>query len=452
MFSEKTADNLNKLAKLLIDNKGKSETVIDWPFKWGKIPEDIEFDRAQGDSLHITGEEYNQYHLCLVSLVNERELEYLSNREIDKELWHLVCEIFTNTTILKDPKALRKSLYSFQNRLKKPLIEYEIIIPIENLKIGEHVYEIAGTKLFEMSPEFAQQWGIIKDKIIHDIFFKEAVGKAVATLTENAADPDKAAERARDRVKTSLDILRVALLLDHEPRVISWKIHDEEMLFTQSEHIAIRKGKDTTNIFFDIKRGFRSVEFKVDQIIYNQLETSRMVIESLFNRNIITGHIKDRLSRTIKWISNSVIKDELDDKVIDICTALETLLTTKDDLRKGECIALRTTLLNAKLKKTFFNPVYVMDIYLKRSEIIHGSAIKVCTESDYQIGRIIALDILVKSLSYIQLNGIKQHKTFIDSLQDDKDLLDKAVDLWENTIYREDIKKAVERIRENYSK
>jgi len=142
-----------------------------------------------------------------------------------------------------------------------------------------------------------------------------------------------------------------------------------------------------------------------------------------------------------------VIRDELDDKVVDICTALETLLATKDDLRKGECIALRTTLLNTKLNKPFFEPVNVMDLYLKRPDIVHGSARKVCTESDCQIGRRIALDVLIKSLSYIQLNGITQHRAFIDSLQDDKELVQKAVDFWKpRTKYYPDIVKAAERI------
>lgn len=445
MLSKTTSDSLIKLSQLIRANIGEGGIGTEFSFKWGKIPDDIEFDRTNGDSISIGGDEYRQYIQCLELLANEKEIEHSSKREIEKELWHLVCEIFANADKLKDPKALRKVINSFQDQLRKPLEEYEIIIPIENLQLGKYVHEINGVKLFQILPEFAEKWGIIKENKTHELFYKDAIDKVVALLSEYAADPTKAIARARNRVNTVLDVLRVALLVDHEPRIVGWRIHDEEMLFKQSEQAAAKK-VGLKNILFDWQRGFRPIQFKVDEVIARQMEASRQMIKDLLGSSGKKGHLENRLLRTLEWISNSVTRDELDDKVVDICTALETLLTTQDDLRKGECIALRTMLLCSKLGKSFFEPESVMNIYLKRSEIVHGSSRRVCTESDYRIGRTIALDTFCKSLSYIESRRIKKHKAFIDSLQDDKDLFKKTVGFWKPSEYYPDILKAAERI------
>ena len=351
MFSKQTDDNLNKLTQLIMTNKGKRSPGSSISTRWGYIPDDIEFDRTEGDSLSIGGDEYQQYVICLESLTDERELEHLSKREIDKELWHLLCEVFVDSDKLKKPKALKELLASFQDRLRKPLEEYEIIVPIENLKLGNYTHRIAAVAFVEASSEFLQKWGINKNNKLHEFFYDAAVDKAVALLSEYAGDYSKAIDRARETINTAIAMLRVALLFDHEPRIVGWKIHDEEMLFRESEHSAARKIGDDSAIYFSGQRSFRSIEFKVNEVISKQIEISSQIIECLFDTDGLKGRIRDKILRAMQWISSSVVREEPDDKIVDICTALETLLTTKDDLRKGECIALRTMLINANLKK-----------------------------------------------------------------------------------------------------
>ena len=445
MFSNQTNQHLIRLASLIIENRGK--TGQPFPFKWGNIPDDIEFDRSDGISLAITGEEYLQYVKCLESLAAEPELEHLSKREIDKELWHLTCEVFVNAEKLKDVNTLRENLAAFHERLRKPIEEFEVIIPVENLRVGNHAHEIYGVKFLEMTSARALEWGISKEQQAHELFYTAAVDKVVAILTERGADPWKAADRAREKVATALHLLRIALLIDHEPRIIGWKIHDEELLFKQSEHIAVRKKNKLDLLLPGWRRSFRSVELTINDTISKQIETSCRMLGDLFSEKSINISIRDRLIRSLEWVSNSVAREEPDDKVVDICTALETLLATKDDPRKGERIALRTTLLNMVQDKPFFDPVHVMNLYLKRSDIVHGSARKVCTESDCQIGRLIALDSFSKSLTYILANKITRHSAFIESLQKDKVLVQKAVDFWERyPQYYPDILKAAEKI------
>jgi hypothetical protein len=47
-------------------------------------------------------------------------------------------------------------------------------------------------------------------------------------------------------------------------------------------------------------------------------------------------NLKDLIERTLHWIGLSISEVDPDIKISFLCTALETLLTTKDDKRKGE--------------------------------------------------------------------------------------------------------------------
>jgi hypothetical protein len=430
MFSRNTIEYFFKLAKSLIENSSKRDIPTSWPLMGGVIPVDINTNKVDDNTLYLTGELYKAYGICLLSLLNEKKLEYLSQRTIDKELWHLTCEVFFNPDLYKSEENLNKAFSSFQERLKKPIVEYEILVPIENLKLGTYQYEINGIKLFEMSAEFAEQWSVRKDNVIDEKAYKEALGKVVASFRENSADIDKATELARDRVNALIDTLRVSLLIDHKPRIVEWIIHDEQMLFTKSEMLFIRKNTSTDLGVSYWERCFRPVELKIDDTYNKQLITSKPIIEDILNYSSLK--IRRRYERAIYWISHSITTEEMDYKAVDICTALETLLTKKGDKKKGEFITLRMQLLSMKLKDKTYNPIYVMEIYEKRSNIIHGSSLKICSKSDYRKGLSISLDTMVKSFIYIQTNGIKDYDTFLSSLQDDKELLDKAVIFWKD--------------------
>jgi len=448
-LSSQTQQNLVELVRLLTENKGRSEREA-WqlPFKWGVIPEDIEYDKPEGESLIISGQEYIQYDKCVKSLGAESSLEYLSKREIDKELWHFVCEAFFESYLLKDKASIKRKVNLFQERLSKPIEQYEVLIPIENgLRLGGHNFEIAGIKLFEMSENDALNWSITKDKPLYSNFYDAVVNKAVALLYEKGCDPWKAADRARERLTTALNILRVALLIDHESRVIGWKIHDEQMLFKQGEHIGVKKLGGTDLLLPGWRLGFRSIEFMVNDIISKQIVESTGLIDCLFKENGVHGRIRDRLVRAMEWIGDSVTREALDIKVVDICTALETLLTTKDDKRKAEAIALRMMLLYALSNKPFFNPVQVLELYKKRSDIVHGSDKEICTDTEYSTGRRIAVDVFQTTLIYIEKNCITQYVDFIRSLQADEALVWKAVDFWKPyPKYKKDIEEAAKQL------
>ena len=415
---------------MVTDSKNEDFSSFNFPFKSGFIPKDIEFDRSRGDWLHIWGESCIQYALCLELLTQERELEYLSKNEIDNELWHFTCEIYTNPQKENNPKALKFILNSFQEHLKKPLEQYEVMVPIKNLDLKGHSFDFLGVKYLTMTSNFALEWGIKQENPFHKIFYDDAIDKTVTISVEYGADPTKAAERAQRKLVANLKMLRVALLLEHEPRIIGWGIWDMQMLFSQSGHHGVRKKGDPSRFSAGWERGFTCIDFTINDDVSNQINISNLLLSNLFDNKTISINIRDRVIRALEWISNSITRESLDDKIVDLCTAFETLLTTKNDRLKGEAISLRYMLLYAKLSKPIFDPKYLFELYLKRSDIIHGSVKDICTQYDYEIGRTISLDLISKVLYYIRSNGISRHASFINDLQADKSLVLKQLDFW----------------------
>jgi hypothetical protein len=446
MFQKATIDEIVKLAHLLVDTKRQDESPdILKCFRSGRVPEDIPHDGERENWLTLTGEECTQYHRCLNALGQERELESSSKNEIDKSLWHFVCEVFFGSENLKDPRSLKKKLAAFQQHVVKPIEKYEVMISIPNFQVGNYTYEIAGAKFFTLTPEFAESWGLKKDLPWDKDYYEATINHTIAFIHEEGADTWKAASRAKQRLITALNMIRVALLVDHDPRIVGWKIHDEQMLFPYGEGTAVKKSGESEPVLVGWQRGFHPFDLKIDDPIEYQLAKSRVIIESLFSKNEIRGKLRNRIIRSMEWIGNSVTREKPDDKIVDICTALETLLATKQDQRKGEFITLRMVLLYAMLKKPFFNPGYIMNLYLKRSDIIHGSNTDICTDSDYVIGRSIAVEVVINTIEYLKKSGITKHSKFVAQLAADESLVQQAIEICKALPeYYDDLCKAAE--------
>jgi len=155
--------------------------------------------------------------------------------------------------------------------------------------------------------------------------------------------------------------------------------------------------------------------------------------------------LRNRLLRALEWMGDSVMRARVDDKIVDLCTALETLLATKQDRMKGEAITLRMMLLSDLLQELSYLPHQILEIYEKRSSIVHGSERDISTHDDYKIMRRIVIDVLGKVLRYIEKYDIKKHSTFIRGLGKEEQRVRNAVSFWRKQYgeyLAEDIEKA----------
>jgi hypothetical protein len=434
-IDHKIKQSLFDLAKSILRNRNSTEVEPIWPPRYGKIPDDVNrSDVEHGFILIKSKEDYSHYRHCLGLLRGEDSLNYISSSELDKELWHFYCELYCDPTSFVNDSSIKAALNSLLDRLNKPLIEYEVLISLEkHLRLNGRSIELAGVKFVEMNDAEILAWGISKDStLFHQKFYEIVAGHAVALILEQCHGTDKAVENAKIKLNTALNVLRVTLLLDHDPRIVDWRIHDNQMLFGADEQYAVREKGDSSSASIGFQSGFRSWEFIVDDVYSRQITESKQIVDSLFIPINAQNKIYERMRRALEWIGGSVIRERLDDKIVDICTALETLLATKQDRRKGEAIALRMMLLYSRLNKSFFDPMKLLEIYEKRSDIVHGSERDICLDSDYKVSQWMALDVLTNVLAYINKYEITQHSDFFKDLESDFVLIEKSVDLWKS--------------------
>jgi hypothetical protein len=258
-----------------------------------------------------------------------------------------------------------------------------------------------------------------------------------------------AVDNARDKLNTALNALRVALIIDHVPRIVGWRIWDEQMLFHSGLESAVREKNNPSSASIGFNSKFRSWQFKLDDTYEKQINESKRVLDCLFLSPNAQTKLYRRIVRALDWIGSSATRERLDDKIVDICTALEALLAQQHDVKKGEAIALRMMLLYTLLKLPSFDPVQLFEIYEKRSRIVHGSDRDISSDAEYRSAQWIATDVLTKMLAYIQIHNITQHSAFIDSLESDRALLEKLVEFWKPTPYYGSISLFAKNVIEN---
>ena len=121
----------------------------------------------------------------------------------------------------------------------------------------------------------------------------------------------------------------------------------------------------------------------------------------LYDGTIREG-LRDALFRSIEWVGVSLTRENYDHKIVDLFTAMEAVLTTKDDGRKGEAIAIRLMLLSMVLNVVLVDPQWILVLYDLRSRVIHGAALGVSGENDVMRLRPLAERVL---LGVIELGG-----------------------------------------------
>jgi len=423
-----TQKSIFDLAKLILNDRNRTEIESYWPLpRSGKIPADVRCVGVDEDFLFIKSKEGNAlYRHCLSLLSDETSLVHISFSELDKELWHFYCEIYCDSAKFTNDSEIKSAVNGLIKRLNKPLIEYEVLISLDkHLQLNARSIELAGVRFVQMSESCILDWGIRKDASIwHKHFYEAVVGHSVAMVFERCYGSDKAVENAKIKLNLALDALRVALFMDHDQRIVDWRIHDQQVLFRIGEEIAVREKGNSTEASLKFHSGFRSWEFKIDGVYLNQIVESKRVIDLLFAPVTTRSKIYGRMRRALQWIGGSATREGFDDKVVDICTGLETLLTTQQDGMKGKAISLRTMLLYSRLDmQPRFNPVTLLRLYQKRSWVIHGSYKDICSDYDYKLGQVIAIDILKNVLAYIRAHNITQHAAFIKDLESDSILV-----------------------------
>ena len=165
-------------------------------------------------------------------------------------------------------------------------------------------------------------------------------------------------------------------------------------------------------------------ERKIDHYHREILKCLR-IWQNIIERTI-QGRLRDALLLSLYRYIACIAHEEYDHKIVDLCTALESVLTTKNDPRKGEAIALRRMLLSMALGKKVPHPTKLYELYEKRSDVVHGSKLGECGEGDYRTLRTITETVILAILDLQGKNPNITRPSYLIEHLESPDRLEKA--------------------------
>lgn len=370
------------LNSCLVDAKELTRNDLLGGFTSRVVPEDLlppGLDPSEDEQtwLHLTGERYRLYHESLFRLSTNLALEYLSREEIDRGLWHLVCETVGAEGSSRTTEGNKKRLDAFINKLAKPVVDYEVLIPIGHLDVEEKQVPVQTTLLKRMASTELRDWGMRKEKDIENLN-----GRTFAIVKETGTSPRKVIRRARSKIQDGFDVLVAALAARRQ-------IRDEELMFDLAELAFAKEPSGAVEGWYE--RSYQPMDLKLTADSDENLADDIRKLADFLASPQVAKEMKDRLKVCLANLRKAARSSRFDDKVNSLFSGLEALLQTLDDPHKGEAIAARLALLSTEATGKFFDPALTLALYdLRRSLTVHGERIEIAHEKEYQ-------DVLVRA-------------------------------------------------------
>jgi hypothetical protein len=389
-----------------------------------------------GSASEFYGSHWPQYYPALDSLVRDAALANRSAGEVADDLWHLLDELTGDKERYRERRALSHRLAEFAAGLARETGAYEVACAIEALRLPDTDLVMGKTAFVFFGQRRARQWGMSVEQV--RLAGRQIIGRAAGMVTVQAGSFDRALELAAEEIDTSLNLLRTAL--DAAPTTPAF---DELYLQRRGIFYVTKRLGATPDFRLGGKRGFRQLELDLRKgplAPMHQVAISfARDIGPLFDGGVPAG-LAAAVLRALEWMGSSVTRESYDDKIVDLCTALECMLTVESDRLKGEAIALRYALLTQRTTNLYATPHAILPIYRLRSEIIHGARRRIAGHTDYTVIRDVATDTVGKILRMAQKNRtILAVKYLIAELEKDADEVERLLlMIFDGTRFKDD--------------
>jgi hypothetical protein len=344
-----------------------------WGYLTNWIPEPAAPEIFKENNMKYSGREKEFLYRSYYKLREDPQTEYLEDRELNRRLSSLVTKVIENRNEFLNTSTLKNEINQFIAEIIKPLETYEVMFKILNMKADLDEITFWDCKIAKYDAEALHAWGFEEGKeYLLDI--ENFTDKNVIIVDEKGNNRAEVVKRARSKANQRIKALQCYLKVEF--------IYDVQLMFEISTDYAVRR----YNISEVISTGFDNrnspIHYDYPDSIIEQVEKANKdyLLIQTFPPKIV-----DLLERTLYWIGLSISELEFDVKITYLCTALETLLTTKSDKRKGEKIAYRGYLLAMETRpdENHYQIQKSLFLYEKRSSVVHGSRFGISTEKDY---------------------------------------------------------------------
>ena len=398
----RTCNQIDKLAQHVIETAVNGSAVP----QDSRMGRELPVDSGDESNRLFLGEEATQlYFTALDALASDPEFNHLTRKELDLALALLAHDLAVNRTHIDTSYVRRERIEHFFATLTRPPVPYEIVFNIEGIKFAPDPLVVGDVVFREFTSEIAAQWDRANIDDVEAPFreslretFAALTGQPVGIVRVSANSAEKAVERAQGVFDRALNTLRLCI------GSFPWSVvYDQELLQRRGRFCIVRQLEPATRLV-PIDRGHRFWNTELD-LVGPLDEWVRYVEEQIkpLYTGAIQGELHQSLLRSIDWLGTSITRENYDHKVLDLCNALETVLTTASDHGKSDSVALRSVLLSMALGGDFVYPRAILRLYDFRPDVIHASALGVCGRSDYRL--------LWWKTSEVVLDIIKLHST-----------------------------------------
>lgn len=371
-INKTTSKDLQSLARLMLQPPGAlADLDFSRGLKSGGVPERYVSDDK--DSLVMSGDDYRAFKKAFGRLSVEARTEHLTARELETQLWDLCCELFFEREKYSDDAKRTSRLHRFVAEVTREWEPFECAFSISGVRIDCRGLNVDRVQFVQWD-DVPGDWRIKGCENIAE----DMAGQCVAITTAKGGDVTQAVIRARASVDRALDALRLGVT-----QTIYLRVSDRELVFRRSEFELVRGlGEDNATRFNWSFRN-RPIPTTIDT---NRAKAIEDYLKPIVDpANGLPRKLADRIRLAARWIGASAVKPDVDDKVVGLCTAIEALLATKSDRKKGEIIAIRAMLLPSSIGEGFTDPYPLYALYNRRSDVIHGTKLGVCGDEDYRL-------------------------------------------------------------------
>lgn len=320
------------------------------------------------NKIPFTGKEKRNLYISYHALRDDRQTEYLKDRELNERLSGLMIDAIWKPSNYSNQSLQAKKVDEFLSDLLQPLADYEVMFRIHNMNVSIPEIEFWDVKLARLDGQAVKDWGLDRDEfhIVRPELFED---KNVIIVHESGNSSSEVEKRARITATRRLRALQTFLRKEF--------IHDFQLQFAVSDEYVIKKAGSSSG------SGFRTstpLAYDYERALQEEAQKSN---ETYTLIKKLSPPLREIVERALNWTGLSISEVDYDIKIAYLCTALETLLTTKQDGRKGEKIAYRGYLLTTETEERSTTPQVILRVYEIRSSVVHGSKLGVASKNDF---------------------------------------------------------------------
>lgn len=337
-----------------------------------RVPDEFVTEKMRQErllDLVLVGEEFVGFKKIFSQLRADPRTEYLKDRDLEERFWYLFCQIYFQRERYKRDGLLSSTVKEFIDEVCQPLKEYEVVFAVEGLELRGDCVDFWGSVLIKLSD------GLINEaNLSFSNFHKHMIGYDLKSAFENKAgilvremgnNRSFVAARVRERAQVLLKTLQ-AYLKEGFGR------QEEDLLFELSELYVMRETAGPFRWLGGWDRKRRPGKLILSDPVKGCIEQAKDHFNFLGKMDV---SLRKKVEIALYWTGQAVKEDIFSFKILYLCTAMESLLTTIDDKRKGEALVYRMTVVNHIVEGAFPNPEMLLSFYEDRSKVVHGAAL-----------------------------------------------------------------------------